>query len=451
MTTVIAKPTHKRSRNGCKTCKRRRRKCDEARPECNRCTTDGLECEGYSISLVWRVEKQRVGSSNDSKEAAAVALARQSSVESSSSESLERDSVITEILQNAHISLSTFERRVLDEFISTGRYDLHSRDHNIPPLEEFITNICSSKAAVQACIAMELAMSGQKEEMMHYFTSSLAEFREVLHNLHVADYPGVLAAAVLICCCAFCTQQPWRVHLNGILAIVESRQAKYVNHPGVEWSLQCMCLYDMDILRISPTPELQSKFLWKHYCMNKKGGIQAVTGMPMSLIHIISSLRWNANDAIHSEYLALEPKLWAWNDEEPSSALDNSLWDAWRYAALLFICDALGREESQIHSILTRILSAVMQITWYCDRFRIRTPNSIFWPTIVAATSRHLQDSHKKFICEMWEEDGIMLATPTLRMSTNRRIWDLIQEVWKTGATPQEVVMTHGWTEICLL
>ncbi|KAF2237836.1 hypothetical protein EV356DRAFT_520347 [Viridothelium virens] len=36
-----------RSRTGCKTCKTRRVKCDEAKPACKRCTNTGRRCDGY--------------------------------------------------------------------------------------------------------------------------------------------------------------------------------------------------------------------------------------------------------------------------------------------------------------------------------------------------------------------------------------------------------------------
>ncbi|KAJ5672924.1 hypothetical protein N7507_002051 [Penicillium longicatenatum] len=39
---------HKKSRAGCLTCKKRRVKCDEVKPNCRRCTTRGIEC-GYSL------------------------------------------------------------------------------------------------------------------------------------------------------------------------------------------------------------------------------------------------------------------------------------------------------------------------------------------------------------------------------------------------------------------
>lgn len=42
-----------RSTNGCRTCKRRRKKCDETQPQCKVCTRLGIECEGYTKTLVW--------------------------------------------------------------------------------------------------------------------------------------------------------------------------------------------------------------------------------------------------------------------------------------------------------------------------------------------------------------------------------------------------------------
>ncbi|KAH7199400.1 hypothetical protein DER44DRAFT_901055 [Fusarium oxysporum] len=48
-----------RTRTGCYTCRTRRRKCDEARPECANCVRLGFKCEGYGVKLRW---------ANDAKE-----------------------------------------------------------------------------------------------------------------------------------------------------------------------------------------------------------------------------------------------------------------------------------------------------------------------------------------------------------------------------------------------
>ncbi|KAI4666110.1 uncharacterized protein J4E78_003577 [Alternaria triticimaculans] len=42
-----------RTKTGCGTCRRRKKKCDEAKPECNNCTRGGFVCEGYANKVPW--------------------------------------------------------------------------------------------------------------------------------------------------------------------------------------------------------------------------------------------------------------------------------------------------------------------------------------------------------------------------------------------------------------
>lgn len=48
-----------RVRSGCWTCKRRRRKCDEAKPFCNNCIRTNRKCEGYGIRLKFDVNNAK--------------------------------------------------------------------------------------------------------------------------------------------------------------------------------------------------------------------------------------------------------------------------------------------------------------------------------------------------------------------------------------------------------
>ncbi|KAI9041126.1 Zn(II)2Cys6 transcription factor [Aspergillus affinis] len=45
----MIRPNGARSKTGCKTCRIRRVKCDEARPVCNRCSSTGRKCDGYVV------------------------------------------------------------------------------------------------------------------------------------------------------------------------------------------------------------------------------------------------------------------------------------------------------------------------------------------------------------------------------------------------------------------
>ncbi|KAJ5621951.1 hypothetical protein N7528_005183, partial [Penicillium herquei] len=58
LTMALRRP-HRKSRHGCLECKRRRVKCDEARPTCTNCAKRHAECEyGSSSSLLWANEEQ---------------------------------------------------------------------------------------------------------------------------------------------------------------------------------------------------------------------------------------------------------------------------------------------------------------------------------------------------------------------------------------------------------
>ncbi|KIW05249.1 hypothetical protein, variant [Verruconis gallopava] len=47
-----------RTKTGCQTCRRRKKKCDEAKPECNNCTRGGFKCEGYTPKVSWPPENK---------------------------------------------------------------------------------------------------------------------------------------------------------------------------------------------------------------------------------------------------------------------------------------------------------------------------------------------------------------------------------------------------------
>lgn len=57
--------THHKVRTGCLTCKIRRKKCDEAKPECQRCRSTGRVCDGYpSLNVTRATTAQSVNESS---------------------------------------------------------------------------------------------------------------------------------------------------------------------------------------------------------------------------------------------------------------------------------------------------------------------------------------------------------------------------------------------------
>ncbi|KAJ6255933.1 hypothetical protein Dda_9224 [Drechslerella dactyloides] len=55
------KATKGRSKTGCLTCRKRKKKCDEGKPDCNNCGKNGIVCEGYSPKMYWKPGHGREG------------------------------------------------------------------------------------------------------------------------------------------------------------------------------------------------------------------------------------------------------------------------------------------------------------------------------------------------------------------------------------------------------
>ncbi|KEY68016.1 hypothetical protein S7711_08375 [Stachybotrys chartarum IBT 7711] len=54
-----SKVTKGRSKTGCITCRRRKKKCDEAKPRCMNCEKNAVVCEGYQEKQLWKSGKER--------------------------------------------------------------------------------------------------------------------------------------------------------------------------------------------------------------------------------------------------------------------------------------------------------------------------------------------------------------------------------------------------------
>lgn len=70
--TSITKPPKGRSKTGCITCRRRKKKCDETKPACLHCQKNNVHCEGYPPKEFWKSGKQKTSFSVVSRRASAV-------------------------------------------------------------------------------------------------------------------------------------------------------------------------------------------------------------------------------------------------------------------------------------------------------------------------------------------------------------------------------------------
>ncbi len=57
--TALAKQAKARSKTGCTTCRKRKKKCDETKPFCLSCQKNNIHCEGYKPVEIWKSGKER--------------------------------------------------------------------------------------------------------------------------------------------------------------------------------------------------------------------------------------------------------------------------------------------------------------------------------------------------------------------------------------------------------
>ncbi|PSN64296.1 hypothetical protein BS50DRAFT_69731 [Corynespora cassiicola Philippines] len=57
--TTSAKQAKARSKTGCTTCRKRKKKCDETKPFCLSCQKNNIHCEGYKPVEIWKSGKER--------------------------------------------------------------------------------------------------------------------------------------------------------------------------------------------------------------------------------------------------------------------------------------------------------------------------------------------------------------------------------------------------------
>ncbi|KAL5049093.1 hypothetical protein BDW71DRAFT_195570 [Aspergillus fruticulosus] len=421
----------RRTRQGCWTCKTRRRRCDRTRPMCRACAERGLPCEGYEVRLRWgtgiasrgrftgadapvaasippRAQGRRRDRSRDRRRQFQVA--DRSSERGSGSGALVRENTGFELDPLPSESWkSVDDAGLFDDFLSSGINILHSTTvhDGENPLKMRLPALCQqSEALYQICITLQVSIrTDLKPRFFEYFDAALNKFRSELAQSETYLEDGTLTAGLLL---SHGAERPrnqisaFRAHLLEVMGVVDlptfaiGRQNPYLG-------------------------------FWRQYCRNRSTidssgeyDVEVVSGLPRSLIDIFSSI--NAG--------ATEEDFWNWPGAR-GSFLQCQLWEAYRLAGTL----DQGQKRPTLPSaavILTRLLScvdAIYRASLEPEAKDILTINAIPYPVFVAGLQTNIlekEPSLKEYIRKIL----IVTAEGPFWNKQYRLLLNLLEEYW---------------------
>ncbi|KAH7401391.1 hypothetical protein BKA66DRAFT_436536 [Pyrenochaeta sp. MPI-SDFR-AT-0127] len=312
-------PFH-RSRGGCKSCKKRKRKCDETRPSCRACLSKGTSCGGYDIQLRWNPRNAPTSPSSDH--------GNQLEETHHDSEQTLSDSGMTIQLSPVDVEADEVDQ-AFERFLMSGIHTLYSTT-----IHEWIKAAMAeasqrSPALLAACANVQFLLESRMSLKFHqHFERALQMFQVELYASNRVINGPTLAAGLLHSQGIRWTDHLWCMtdlyNLHGDLANLESETDMFTRH-----CLEVIGVMDMPNLVLGRnTPSLG---FWKRLrrIQNKWTcfdfhGVEPVSGLPRTLLDISSRI----------EDTAVETQLWLWGGEI-GEFLQCHFWDAWRYAALL--------------------------------------------------------------------------------------------------------------------
>ncbi|KAF3386863.1 hypothetical protein F1880_000799 [Penicillium rolfsii] len=451
-----------RSYQGCWTCKRRRRRCDNARPTCRNCSQRGVDCEGYEVRLRWgsgiasrgrftgadkpleenvptRPKGRRRDLSRERKRLDILAQSKKDAEFHDMVNPLEDDvSPKTEQSEQDEI--------LFNEFLTNGINILHSTTAPHGMLQSRLPELCQESSALyNICLTIQLSLSAtHTPQFYEYLDTSLRKFRsELARSTTLAD--GTLTAGLLLCSIGLMHGLPWTMHIEGMHNILHSRSPnespiKATLTPFRAHLLEVMGVMDIPCLAIGR--QLPSIGIWRRFCqpIGPRHGIEPVTGLPRSLLDLLAGIGLDAT----------EQSFWDWPGET-GNFLQCYLWEAYRLAGILSIRQSerlrkplsdspqslpTMRQPCPVASsvLVARIIANVDALRLGCLERPNEDPfikNSILFPLVVAGLEVDVMCQYPQ-----WQQI-IRRSSPGSRQDTI--LLDILEEVWVLGDSTLDV------------
>ncbi|KAJ5622320.1 hypothetical protein N7528_005552 [Penicillium herquei] len=399
-----------RSHQGCWTCKRRRRRCDNNRPKCQNCAQRGIECEGYEVRLRWgsgiASRGQFTGADKPLKES------------------------VPARTKGRRRDLSR-ERKKLEASTSSDAISPHDprfEDHESPE-QNYTMDYGSEPSPTHS------------EKLLHdqaLFNESLREFRsELAQSTILSD--GTLTAGLLLCSIGLMHGLPWTVHLEGMHSILQCHGLADRHRTATQTTFRTHLLEVMGVMDLqcfSVGRQTPCIGIWHRYCQptSPREGIEPVSGLPRTLLDLFAGIGIDTT----------EQSFWDWPGEI-GSFLQCYLWEAHRLAGILTLRRHARSEEQNSRNmrnvtnwrqpgacpadaavLVARILANLDALRLACaERPKEDTfiKNAVLFPVVVAGLEVSV-------ICKnsQWQET---IRKCTLGSRQDEILLELLEEMWQ--------------------
>ncbi|OHF00185.1 hypothetical protein CORC01_04593 [Colletotrichum orchidophilum] len=360
-----------RSRGGCSNCKRRKRKCDETRPDCRACQRRGIQCEGYSTTLKWTngiASRGRFAgaaipdlaankaSANSATSDSYLPKAEDASQRTGSLSASPGADLLTQpgVAQSSHTpgsqsgisslaqspgGINDPKQLLFQKFLNAGMHRLYTTKSSDWMKSHFTSMAEKSQAFTIVCGAIQAYLDdGFSVSSMEYVDLALQTFRSELESRHNSFDGSTVSAGLLLCSLCLLQARPWTMYLQLMADLyhLETNLSHLIPSADHDFTtrhcIEVLSIMDMDVMvigRITPSMSVWRKLrkvqdTWEG---GRLGGVETVSGLPRSLLDILADMR-------ESSAKDIEARLWAWPGEIGEHA-QCILWDCWRYTAVL--------------------------------------------------------------------------------------------------------------------
>ncbi|KAI1078609.1 hypothetical protein F5B20DRAFT_547728 [Whalleya microplaca] len=363
-----------RSRSGCITCRNRKRKCDETRPECDACTARGVRCEGYKVQLRWGntvasrgrlagatipVITSPVGSEASSQpDSAPTDKSRHNGdPEHPGPRSAAASPLALTTTELAGGEIRPFEgglhnpvlEKMFNKFLVIGLRRLYATKSGswVETLIQVLSR--DSPALFYVGVAIQMYLDeGLSVSCLEHVEHALQAFRQELRARSQTLAAATMGAGLLICSLYLLQGRPWTMllqlmtelyHLDGDLS--QLHPDPQYNLP-VQHQLEVLAIMDMPsfvIGRVNPSIGLWRRFreAQTRWDQGKLRGVELVSGLPRSLLDIFAHITDDDRE--------LETELWQWPGEI-GEFLQCQLWECYRFAGVLRVRRRRLQEQS---------------------------------------------------------------------------------------------------------